>query len=186
MGTRKYLIAIDHNPVEKQALHCICQELRSQCRAGRKNTEDMYHITLVVIEDAPDDKLPDIRKVIKSVAAAQHPFTILTGKAGFFGTESSATVWISVSEGHDELKKLHDKLLNKLAGVGLQQEEAPFQPHITLGREVDITVFNPPLGETLLPSVNLTAHALTLLERRIEDGKTVYEPIATVNFPKSK
>lgn len=186
MGNRKLLIAIDPGQVEKQALHCICQELRSQCKAGRKNTEDMYHVTLAVLEEVPEGKLQGIRKAIKAAAADQAPFTILTGKAGTFGSTTSATVWIGISEGHGELEKLHDKLLKLLTKAGLRQEAAPYLPHITLGREVNTTVFEPPIADTILPSVNLTAHALTLLESRHEDGRTVYEPIVTVDFSLNK
>lgn len=182
MGTRKLLIAIDPGPVEKQALHCICQELRSQCKAGRKNTEDMYHVTLNIIEEAPDSKLKAIQKAMQKASKGQKPFTILTGKPGLYGTVQSATVWIGISGGQDELQLLREKLVCELAAVGIEQDKAPYQPHITLGRDVDTTVFNPPLAESLPPSVNLTAKALTLLESKNVDGRTVYEPLAVFDF----
>jgi 2'-5' RNA ligase len=182
MKKARLLIAIDPTPVEKQALACISQELRAQFREGRVNTWEMYHITLHFFEEVPEDRIEDIKVIMKRAAARQKRFTLVTGRPGLFGPEDSAVVWIGFSEGAEELGTLHAKIEKRLAKAGFLEENRPYAPHITLGREIDAGRFDPPLKETLLADVNLSAHALTLLESKIADGRAVYEPLAVYPF----
>jgi 2'-5' RNA ligase len=182
MKNARLFIAIDPTPVEKQALACICQELRSQFGEGRVNTWEMYHITLHFFEEVPEDRIEDVKAVMKRAAARQKPFALVTGRPGTFGPEDSAVVWVGLSEGLEELGELHAKLEKRLAKAGFLEENRPYTPHITLGREVDVTAFEPSIGETQLASVNLSAHALTLLESKVVGGRAVYEPVAVYPF----
>lgn len=182
MKTLRLFLAIDMTPVEKQALHCISLDLWEQFKEGRIHTEDMYHITLHFFEEVPEDRVEAIKRVMQKAAAAQKPFIVVTGRPGIFGSPESAVVWIGMREGQPQLEQLHTNVEKLLAGVGFLQENRLYQPHITLGREIDTRGFKPPLNEILLPSVNLNAHKLTLLESKKVDGKPVYEPLVSAEF----
>jgi RNA 2',3'-cyclic 3'-phosphodiesterase len=182
MNNAKLFIVIDPNPVEKQALACICQELRAQFKTGRIYSWEMYHITLYFFPEATQDRIDEIKRLMKNAAAKQKSFSLITGQPEIFGSEDSANVWVSLPEGAGELAALHAKLEKTLAKAGFLGENKPYAPHITLGREIDIRKFDPPLSETILASVNLSANALTLMERRVEDGKTVFTPLASYPF----
>jgi RNA 2',3'-cyclic 3'-phosphodiesterase len=186
MKNVKLFIAIDLSPVEKQALHCISHGLRTQCKEGRINSEEMYHITLHFFEEVPEDRVKDIQQAMKKATLGQKPFTMVTGKPGTFGTGESAVVWIGISDGLVELNALHDKLEKQLAAAGFLQDTRPYQPHITLGREIDINALHTPLKDAQLSSVSLSAHALTLLESKLVDGKPVYRTLTMANFEQSK
>lgn len=69
-----------------------------------------------------------------------------------------------------------------MAKAGFLEDNRLYAPHITLAREIDTRDFDPPIGDTLLASVNLSANALTLLESNVVDGKTVYTQLATYPF----
>lgn len=182
MKSLRLHLSIGLSTVEKQALHCISHELRSQFAEGRILTEDMYHVTLHFFKEVPEDRVEDIKRAMKKAASSQHPFTLVTSRPGIFGSPDSAVVWIGMQEGQEELRLLHEKLEKLLAKAGFLEENRPYQPHITLGREVDTRGFHPPLAEMLLPSVNLTAHVFTLLESKIVDGLPAYESLATAEF----
>lgn len=182
MKNAKLFVVIDPTPVEKQALACICQELRAQFKSGRVYSWESYHITLYFFPVAPRNRVEDIKKVLKRAASRQKRFTLVTGGPGIFGEEDSATVWVGLPEGAGELAALHEKLEKMLTKAGILGEDKPYAPHITLGREIDTRDFEPKLADTLLASVNLTAGALTLMERGIEDGMTVFKPLASFPF----
>lgn len=182
MNTAKLFLAVDFSAVEKQALHCVAYELHSQFRHGRINAEDMYHVTLHFFKEVPQDRIKDIQKAMKQAAAGQKPFSMVTGKPGIFGSPDSAVVWIGLSQGLEELNNLHDRLEKQLAKEGFLEDVRPFTPHLTLGREIDTTAFATPIGSIMLPSMNLTASALTLLESKIVDGKPVYSRVSAVRF----
>jgi RNA 2',3'-cyclic 3'-phosphodiesterase len=186
MKNYKLLIVIDPTPVEKQALACISQELRMQFKGGRPNPWELYHITLHFFEEMPEDRIQAIKRAMKKAAQGQQQFTLVTGKPGIFGTEDSAVVWVGISDGTNELSQLHTRLEKQLEKAGFLEENRPYQPHITLGRELDTTKFSPALKDTLLASVNLSAHALTLLESKKVDGKLVYEQLAKFEFSQPK
>jgi RNA 2',3'-cyclic 3'-phosphodiesterase len=182
MRSTRLILAIDLTTVEKQALHCISHELRAQFKEGLINTEDMYHITLHFFESVPEDSAEAIKRVMKKAAAAQKPFTVVTGHPGFYRSPESAVVWIGMNDGQAELEQLHAKIEKLLAGTGFLEENRPYQPHVTLGREINTQAFKTPLAEILLPSVNLSARALTLLESKAVDGKPVYVTLASAEF----
>jgi 2'-5' RNA ligase len=182
MKNFRLFAAIDPGTVEKQALACISHELRAQFKGGRVNTWGMYHITLHFFEEVPQDRVEDIKLILKKAAAKQEEFTLVTGGPGTFGPQDSAVVWIGLSQGTQELAALHAKLEKLLAKAGFLEENRPYTPHITLAREIDVTKLEPAIKDTLLADVNLHAGALTLLESKVVDGQAVYEPIASYPF----
>lgn len=182
MKPLRLFLAIDLSDVEKQALHCVAYELHSQFKDGRIHPEERYHVTLHFFEEAPEGRLKDIRRAMHRAAEGVKPFTIVTGGPGIFGNPENAVVWIGLSEGNEELDALHWKLEGLLTREGFLEDARPFRPHITLGREIDTTAWPTPMAEVALPSMNLQANALTLLESKIVDGRPVYEPLCSVEF----
>ncbi len=182
MNNAKLLLVIDPNPVEKQALACICQELRAQFKGGKVNVWELYHITLQYFEEMPEDRIADIKLAMKKACRGQRSFMMVTGQPGTTAPADSARVWIGITEGADKLADLHARLDTHLAKADFAISPDPYVPHITLGRDLDTTKFKPPVSETLLASVNLTGGALTLLESRYEGDRKVYEPLAVCKF----
>lgn len=182
MNNAKLLLVIDPNPVEKQALACICQELRAQFTGGKVNIWELYHITLQYFEEMPENRIADIKQAMKKACRGQRSFTMVTGQPGTTGPADCARVWIGITEGKDTLADLHARLDKQLTNAGFEVSPDPYNPHITLGRDLDTTKFNPPISETLLASVNLSGGALTLLESRYEGDRKVYEPLAVCKF----
>jgi RNA 2',3'-cyclic 3'-phosphodiesterase len=186
MENVKLAIAVDLNSVEKQALHCITYGLRTQCKVGLINPEEMYHVTLHFFEEVPLDRVKDIELAMSNAAKGQAPFTLVTGKPGQFGSEDSSVVWIGINSGVNELVNLHSILEKQLVKAGFLEDIRPYQPHITLGREIDTRAIQPKLSEFILSSVNLTARGLTLLQRKLVDGKPVYETLANIKFAEAQ
>lgn len=178
----RLVAAIDLTAAEERALHCITYELRSQFKSGYTYDEGLYHITLHLFEEVPDENLKDLQRVLKRAASAQAPFTLVTGKPVIVGDPKSATIWISLSDGQDVLNQLHASMEKKLEKAGFAVERTTNAPHITIGRFVDTTGFETPLDEVMLPSMSLYAQSLTLLRRTITDGIPSYEPLCNVKF----
>ncbi len=182
MNSTRFIVAIDLSPAEERALHCITYELRSQFKGGYAYDEGTYHITLHLLEEMPEEKLKDLQRVLKLAAKAQAPFTLVTGQPSIVGDTKSATIWINLSDGHDALNQLHDKLGKKLEKAGFHAENVTDAPHITIGRFVDATALAKTLEEGSVPSMSLYAQAFTLLKRTITDGIPTYEQLCTVKF----
>lgn len=182
MNSTRLIAAIDLTAAEERALHCITYDLRSQFKDGYTYDEGLYHITLHLFEETPEEKLKDLQRVLKRAAAEQAPFMLVTGKPSIVGDPKSATIWISLTDGQDALTQLHDKLGKKLGKAGFAVESVTDAPHITIGRYVDTTKFETALDESTHPSMSLYAQALTLLKRTITDGIPTYEPLFSAKF----
>jgi len=182
MDSIRLIAAIDLTAAEERALHCITYELRSQFKDGYAYDEGLYHITLHLFEETPEEQLKNLQRVLKRAAAKQAPFTLVTGKPVIVGDPKCAAIWISLTDGQDALFQLHDRLGKQLARAGFAVENITDPPHITIGRYVDTTKFQASLDEETLPSMSLYAQALTLLKRTIADGIPSYEPLFSVKF----
>ena len=182
MNSTRLIAAIDLSAAEERALHCITYELRSQFQDGYAYDEGLYHITLLLFEETPEEKLKDLQRALKRAAAKQAPFMLVTGKPAVVGDPKSATIWIGLSDGQDALSQLHAQLAKRLAKAGFAAVNSGDAPHITIGRFIDTTKFQSTLDESMLPSMSLYAQALTLLKRTITDGIPSYEPLFSVKF----
>lgn len=85
------------------------------------------HVTLRFFGATPEERLPEIRELMARAAAKLAPFEVVYGGAGAFDSpEESRVVWIGVSEGAAGLERA--------AALVEREEERPYTPHMTLGR----------------------------------------------------
>ena len=84
----------------------------------------------------PDTETPDVCKVVKDVAKQFEPFEILCRGAGAFPTaRDPKTLWIGITDGGDELKRLYEALEEALkTKLRFAKEQRGFHPHLTIGR----------------------------------------------------
>ncbi len=85
------------------------------------------HLTLRFLGETPEERLPEVEALMRRAAAAAAPFEIVLGGAGAFESpESPRVVWLGLDEGREPMERLADALG--------RDEERPFSPHLTLGR----------------------------------------------------
>ena len=133
------------------------------------------HLTLLFLGDILDEQLPPLVASYRAVAAPRAPFEARLARVGAFPSpERPRVVWVGVDRGAPELTALHDELARSSMVLGLEVDERPFVPHLTLfrvrgRRDVDRaadllarhsgTVFGScQVGELLLKSSVLTEH----------------------------
>ncbi len=94
-----------------------------------------YHITLRFIGEIPYSLVEEIkRNVLVKITFNKFKIT-LKGLGAFPSNFRPRVVWIGVSDGFDELKKLRDAIEKNLRKLGLPPEkEKGFSPHLTLAR----------------------------------------------------
>lgn len=95
---------------------------------------EQVHLTLKFIGEVPSSEVEALSDVLTSVAAGFRPFTLRFGRIGAFPSPRlPRVIWLAV-ELTPELRFLKDDLERALAELGIEREQRPFQPHITLGR----------------------------------------------------
>lgn len=117
---------------------------------------------------------------------ATSPFRLTVSGVGAFPASGPLRViWLGISEGQQELGRLHDEIEERLVGLGLERDDRPFRAHLTLGR------VKAPLGPAArgilaqVPAGTLGSctvdHAI-LFESRLSPSGPTYSPLARMNL----
>lgn len=122
----------------KEALDKIIRVKDAVLSCGNRKSlkpvkNENIHITLRFLGEISDESVPELIECIRRAEAVKK-FTIGIKGVGAFPTASRPRViWVGVSEGAEELRKLKeimDPCLNHLA----KPERNPYTPHITIAR----------------------------------------------------
>lgn len=92
------------------------------------------HVTLKFLGWVEDQKIDKVIELTGRAAGETESFP-----AKFKGLETFAgrVVWVGVSKGGNELKRIADSLEETLSGAGYRSEKREFTSHLTIGRIKD-------------------------------------------------
>lgn len=106
--------------------------LRSNLAGARWQTPEQLHLTLCFIGNVSDELLDAIYESLYDVAL--DPFNLAVTQVGLFGSSvHPKNLWAGVMP-EAPVNALHADIVRRLATVGIELPETPFQPHITLAR----------------------------------------------------
>jgi len=95
---------------------------------------EQAHLTLVFLGHVGSER---VTSVVDAVAADVDlaPFEMILGGAGVFPPRGAPRVlWIGTAAGAAELIALQRRLSARVAALGVELDERPFHPHLTIGR----------------------------------------------------
>lgn len=96
------------------------------------------HLTLKFLGKTPNERIPEIKRVIQEVAQSFSSFSLSLNRVGVFGSRYNARViWVGTEE-NAALLDLQQKLVLGFAGIGFADDRQNFVPHFTLGRVKNI------------------------------------------------
>jgi len=128
----RIFIALDIPGEIRARISEYMDRLRPFAEGARWARREGLHVTLKFIGEVNDEKVPEIAKVLATVAT--EPFTVSFSSAGFFPTAKSPRVfWLGV-DGGEALPRLAAAIEAATRSLGLAREEKPFNPHLTLAR----------------------------------------------------
>ena len=96
------------------------------------------HVTLAFLGEQPDDACERIAAAIDATCAQMSAFDADLDDLGHFGKDERATLWQGFADDTD-FAELAETLRHELSCIGIELEDRPFVPHITLARKVDLT-----------------------------------------------
>jgi len=93
------------------------------------------HLTLKFLGEVGEEKLSAVIEKTKLGLSGIFNFKVhLSGLGSFPNLRSPRVVWVSVSQGKDELKKLSERIEENLSHLGFPKEKREFSAHLTIGR----------------------------------------------------
>lgn len=93
------------------------------------------HCTLVFLGDIFQPAVDSAAGALAKAAAGNKPFELEIRGLGYFGSaRSPRIIWSGIAGAVTPLVKLQDDLVAAGLAAGLQPDEKPFKPHLTIGR----------------------------------------------------
>jgi 2'-5' RNA ligase len=134
----RLFIAVDLSEDARQAI-AVEQKRIAAALADTKTRlkwvrPDHMHVTLVFLGEVEDARVPSVVAAIgRDVDAA--PFDVTVSGAGVFPPHRAPrALWVGIGAGVHELTALARELRRRVAQTGVELDDRPFSPHVTLGR----------------------------------------------------
>jgi 2'-5' RNA ligase len=119
----------------RQHLDAALSPLRAAPGAPRWGTPERWHLTLLFLGRVPDASVAGLVAGAAPAVAATPPITLRLAGGGRFGSARRPQVaWAGLDGDVDPLVALAGRLADVARHLGLEVEDRPFRPHLTLGR----------------------------------------------------
>jgi 2'-5' RNA ligase len=103
--------------------------------ALRRIKPENLHLTLAFLGETPEGRLPDVGTAAEEAARSIAPFTLAFDRAGQFPERGRPrVVWLAVDAGLADVQRLGENLHRQLRSAGLDFEDRPLAPHLTVAR----------------------------------------------------
>jgi 2'-5' RNA ligase len=124
----RLFLAVDPSPEAVDDLVQIVGRLRSP---GRPMRPEQLHVTLAFLGEVVDTARPSVERAVAGAAAQAEPGQLRIGGGGRFGT---TVLWAGLRGDLDALHALAASLREALRDHGVDLDERPYRPHLTVSR----------------------------------------------------
>jgi 2'-5' RNA ligase len=111
-------------------LAALANDARAEC-GGRAMAQENIHLTLFFVGSTERTRIPALERA--AAHARAKPFSLLIDHLGYW--RHNHIVWAGTTQCPDELVELAATLRVALAAEGVEGEERPYVPHVTLVRD---------------------------------------------------
>jgi len=176
----RLFIAVNFSEEIKTRLLELQKQLRSQALRGSFTRTENFHLTLAFLGETPEEKLPSLYRIMEEVQSP--PFDISFNRTGCFTHRQKELWWVSIDKdcpGLPLLQGIHRQLTGSLEKQGFPVDKRPFNPHITIGREIKR---QQPIVLECQP-IKVKVNHISLVKSEHSVGVRVYSELNTVFFP---
>jgi RNA 2',3'-cyclic 3'-phosphodiesterase len=185
---KRLFTAVKINPGKPflDALHLLESQLQHE---KIKWVEDHnIHVTLKFFGETEEKKIPEINRVLQSVAECTRSFELTLRNLGIFGSSyNPKVIWAGIEPYHD-LVDIMKKIQTELRTIGYEPDRQNIVPHLTLGRIkylVDKSLFQKRINDFKeLTSLPMEVSSFHLYESILKKEGPVYISLKTFSFQK--
>ncbi len=167
MDEARLFVGLELGDAARDALYAFCDQF-DQALEGNLYEKDLYHLTLCFLGRTALSRLGELHAALDSVVKPR--MTLSLGELGTFKRDT--ILWIGVEEPCEALYQLQTRLSQALTAAGFPVEDAPYVPHITLGRKMRLRAPLP-----MAPRALFEVNCATLFESVRVGARLIYRPI---------
>lgn len=135
MADIRAFIALEISPEIIARLIAVQRHLRDAAAQVTWVRPEGIHLTLKFLGNMPEERVPEIIRVLEIAATAQGPFRAgVAGMGAFPNLRRPRVIWAGIAQGAEACCVLAQAVEQQCAALGFPPEERPFSPHLTLGR----------------------------------------------------
>lgn len=145
-------------------------------------TRENLHVTLRFLGEVADTDVPALRSALEPPITVA-PFDMVLGGGGCFpGGGPPRVVWVGVSRGAEQARRIYDELDRRLTDFDVERETRAYTPHVTLGRVREIprsagASLRTWASEIASPLAEVRVRAATLFRSRLSSKGSTYESL---------
>ncbi|MCI3923920.1 RNA 2',3'-cyclic phosphodiesterase [Paenibacillus sp. TRM 82003] len=95
-----------------------------------------YHATVKFLGDVPPELEGRLDAPVREAVRGMGAFELTLGEMGAFGRKTSPDIlWCGVGGASDSLRELHRRVDEASASCGIEPDDRPFRPHLTVARK---------------------------------------------------
>lgn len=167
MALVRTFVAVELSEGLKGEIGRVQQRLKKELGQLKWVPESNYHLTLKFLGDVESRRISELAEGLARAVKGTNDFTLgFAGVGGFPKTAQPRVVWIGVTDGREELVRLHKVVDQELQSQGFAPDKMGYSPHLTLARareDSDLRAIGErlskiqvdPLGADLVRSIKL-------------------------------
>ena len=119
----------------KQEIAKAQDQLRESGVQASWTKSQSIHLTLKFLGEVEEGRLPAIMAALDRAVQGTGRFMLeIAGSGAFPNPRNARVAWLGIAGEVDKLKALQAAVENEMERSGMERENRPFQPHLTLGR----------------------------------------------------
>ncbi|MBU0713320.1 RNA 2',3'-cyclic phosphodiesterase [bacterium] len=178
---KRLFIAANISEQTRSLIRAIQSDLHFMKNDIRFVSPQNIHLTLKFLGDVPVKQISQIVTKIESSISSFQNFTYICDGTGVFPNPNRPRVlWLGITDGSENLKKLSELLNIALNNMPVQQEDKEYRSHITLGRAKGFKESRLKLNEFLNYQFEKIANPVTelvLFESILRPKGAIYTPL---------
>jgi 2'-5' RNA ligase len=93
------------------------------------------HLTLKFLGEVPESRIDELRAALAAATADMSRFRVeVQGTGAFPNARNARVVWVGLSGDVEQLNRLQTAVEESLVRIGMERENRPFKPHLTVAR----------------------------------------------------
>lgn len=128
-------VAVEIPEALKEGLAAVQDRLMRAGADGSWPRPQAVHLTLKFLGEVSEDRAPEILQALSRALPGAARFRIgVEGVGAFPSPERARVAWAGINGDLDQLAAVQAAVERGLVDVGVEREDRPFTPHVTLGR----------------------------------------------------